>query len=150
MPEKTSSSSSVSAIIEAGDVRIPCSAVRIRYSRASGPGGQNVNKVNSRCELWVPVSQIVGLSESAARRLRQLTGFRLTIQDEIHIDAQQSRSRESNRQAAIERLRQLIFRALIEPKKRKKTRPTAGSQQRRLSGKKRRSEIKKGRSALYE
>jgi ribosome-associated protein len=74
----------------------------------------------------------------------------LTTQDEIHIDAQQSRSREMNRQAAIERLRQLIFQALIEPKKRKKTRPTVGSQQRRLSGKKRRSEIKKGRSGLYE
>lgn len=131
--------------IEVGLVRVPESAVRVQYSRASGPGGQNVNKVNSRCEIWVKVGAIDGLTDSARLRLRQMAGSRLTLADEIHLDAHERRSQVANREMALERLRELLLRAIVEPKKRKKTRPSYGSKKRRLESKRRRSEIKQGR-----
>jgi ribosome-associated protein len=137
-------------LIEVGNVRVAPACVRIQFSRASGPGGQNVNKVNSRCEVWLKVGDIVGMTLSAQSRLRTMAGSRLTLADEIHLDAHENRSQEQNRAAAIERLRELIVHAMIEPKKRKKTRPSYGSKQRRLECKKRRSDIKKGRSGGFE
>lgn len=100
--------------------------------------------------MWFSVQQMTGLNASAARRLRTMAGSCLTAEDEIHLDAQQSRSQEANRRAVLEKFRKLVLRALVEPKKRKQTRPSLGSQQRRLNGKKRRGEIKKGRAGVYE
>jgi len=136
------------AHIELGRVRVPVSVVRLQYSRASGPGGQNVNKVSSRCELWVRVGDVVGLSLAAQERLRTLAGSKLTQADEIHIACDESRSQEGNRSFAIERLRELLVTAIVEPKKRRKTKPSYGSKLRRLDGKKRRSSIKRGRQGL--
>lgn len=138
------------AAIELGRVRVPESALRVQFSRSSGPGGQNVNKVNSRCEIWVKVSDITGLTEGAQTRLRAMAGYRLTRADEIHVDAHEKRSQEQNRAEAIDRLRELLVKAVVEPKRRKKTKPSYGSKQRRLEGKKRRSEIKKGRGGGFE
>ncbi len=139
------------ALIEIGvRVRVPVSVVRLQYSRSSGPGGQNVNKVSSRCELWVGVGDIVGLTDSARTRLRAMAGSKLTQADEIHIASDESRGQEGNRSLAIERLRELILQAMHEPKKRRKTKPSYGSKQRRLEGKKRRSDIKRGRSGGFE
>jgi ribosome-associated protein len=134
------------ALIAISNVRVPSGAVRVQFSRASGPGGQNVNKVNSRCEAWLSVGGIEGMTESARTRLRSIAGSRLTASDEIHIDAHESRSQEQNRAAAIDRLREMIVHAMVEPKRRRKTRPTRGSKERRLDGKRRRSEVKRGRS----
>lgn len=133
------------AAIEVGGVRVPESAVRVQFSRASGPGGQNVNKVNSRVEMWVKLNAIDGLTDGAQIRLRQMCGSRLTQEDEIHLDAHERRSQVANRELALERLRELLLRAIVEPKKRKKTRPSYGAKKRRLESKRRRSEIKQGR-----
>ncbi len=139
-----------SAIIEIGKVRVPENAVRVQFSRSSGPGGQNVNKVNTRCEIWVKIGDITGLSIPAQIRLRNICGSRLTIEDEIHLDAHESRSQERNKELAIERLRELIVKSMIEPKKRHKTKPSYGAKQRRLASKKRRGEIKRGRSGNFD
>src|SRR5262245_20810165 len=91
----------------------------IQYSRSSGPGGQNVNKVNTRAQLSVRLGAIVGLSDRAMLRLRNLAGSRLTTDERIIISADGERSQERNREAVLDRLRQLIADARWEPKPRK-------------------------------
>ena len=126
-------------------VTAPASAVRWQFARSSGPGGQNVNKVNTKAEVWVPVASISGLTHRAIGRLRALAGRRLTLADEIHIAADTERSQESNRAAAQQRLRELLVEAIHEPKPRRKTRPSRASKQRRLDSKKHRARIKSDR-----
>jgi ribosome-associated protein len=126
-------------------VSVPESALRLQYSRSSGPGGQNVNKVNTRAQLWVPLATIAGLRDSAMHRLRTLAGHRLTIADELHLVAETERTQEGNRSAVLDRLRHLIAQAAREPKRRKKTKPSRGAKERRLKSKKTRSEIKSKR-----
>ncbi len=116
--------------------------LRLRYSRSGGPGGQNVNKVNTKCDLWMPVGAIRGLTERVVLRLRHLAGSRLTQDDEIHIAASTHRTQEQNRQAALDILRDLIVRARVEPKVRRKTKPSASSKRKRIDEKRRRGEIK--------
>jgi ribosome-associated protein len=123
-------------------VFVPESALRLQYSRSGGPGGQNVNKVNTRVQLWVPLAAITGLSENAMHRLRTLAGSRLTLAGELHIAAETERTQERNRQAVLDRLRELIESAAREPKKRRKTKPSRGAKERRLKGKRQRGEIK--------
>src|SRR5882757_9419630 len=102
-------------------VSVPESALRLQYSRSGGPGGQNVNKVNTRVQLWAPLAAITGLTENAMNRLRTLAGSRLTIAGELHIAAETERTQERNRQAVLDRLRELIGSAVKEPKRRRKT-----------------------------
>jgi ribosome-associated protein len=120
-------------------------ALRLQYSRSGGPGGQNVNKVNTRTQLWLPLADITGLTESALARLRTLAGSRLTAAGEIHIVAETERTQEGNRQAVLERLRHLVQQAVHEPRKRRKTKPSRGARERRIQGKKTRSQIKTNR-----
>ena len=141
----TPSESSSATIELAPGVSIPPGGLRIQFSRSGGPGGQNVNKVNSKAELWVNVGSIFGLTEVAKTRLRTLAGTRLTQLDEIHLRSETERSQESNREEVFQRLRDLILLARVEPKRRRKTKPSKGSKQRRLDSKKRRSEIKSNR-----
>jgi ribosome-associated protein len=126
-------------------VHVAASALRFQFARSGGPGGQNVNKLNTKAELWVPLAALVGLTDRAAARLRTLAGRRLTGNDEIHITAETERTQEGNRSAVLERLRQLLLQALHEPKARRKTKPTRGSRKRRLESKRRRSEVKSRR-----
>jgi ribosome-associated protein len=121
------------------------SDLRFQYARSSGPGGQNVNKVNTKAELWVPVAAIRGLREDAVRRLVTLAGKRLTRENEIHIAADTARTQESNRDAVMQRLRELLVQAMHRPKRRKPTKPSAGAKRRRLQEKKQRSETKSRR-----
>ena len=123
-------------------------AIRLQSARASGPGGQNVNKVNTRMELWLDLSQLTGLRESALARLQHMAGKRLTDAGLLHLSAGEHRSQEANRQALFDRLRTMIQQARIEPKVRRKTRPTKGSKQRRLEKKNRRSEVKSQRRSV--
>jgi ribosome-associated protein len=126
-------------------VRMPLSALRLQYARSRGPGGQNVNKVNTKTELWAPIDLIVGLSERAVQRLRQFAGKRLTAAGEIHIAADSHRTQEQNREAAFARLRELVAAAIHEPKARRKTKPSRAAKRRRLESKRHRGEIKAGR-----
>ena len=126
-------------------VRVPESALRFQYARSSGPGGQNVNKVNTKAELWVPLGAITGLNEGGLGRLRALAGKRLTTSGEIHVASDTHRTQEANRAAVLDRLRALVAAALREPKPRRKTRPSRASRQRRLDSKRKRSEVKSKR-----
>jgi ribosome-associated protein len=128
-------------------VRIPDSAMRFQFARSGGPGGQNVNKLNTKAELWVPLTSITGLSERAVERLKAIAGRRLTIAGEIHITSETERTQEGNRTAVLDRLRALLAAAAHEPKKRRKTKPSKASKRRRLESKRRKSEIKSGRRA---
>jgi ribosome-associated protein len=145
LPGRESQSAQSGRIEIAPGVTVAPGAVRIQFSRSGGPGGQNVNKVNSKAELWVHVGSIAGLTHRAMSRLRALAGTRLTGSDEIHLRAESQRSQEANREEVFDRLRQMILQARIEPKIRRKTKPSKAAKQRRLDSKRRRGEIKSNR-----
>jgi ribosome-associated protein len=113
-----------------------------RFIRASGPGGQNVNKLSSAVQLRFDVRHSPSLPADVRERLERLAGNRLTRTGVLVIIAQRHRTQERNRADALERLRELIRRAAVAPVPRKATRPTAGARERRLDSKKRRSRIK--------
>jgi ribosome-associated protein len=123
-------------------VRAPAAAVRFQFARSGGPGGQNVNKVNSKAELWVHLDSITGLNAGARARLTELAGRRLTIAGELHLISETERGQEGNRAAVMQRLREMIVRARVEPKLRRKTKPSRRAKAKRLEGKKRRGVIK--------
>jgi ribosome-associated protein len=117
-------------------------AVRLQFARSSGPGGQNVNKLNTKAELWVEISALTGMPEAAKLRLIALAGAMVTAAGEIHVTSDTHRSQERNRGNVLEKLRRLVLAAMVKPKPRHKTRPTAGSRRRRLEQKRHRGEIK--------
>lgn len=127
-------------------VAIPEGEYALSYVRSPGPGGQNVNKVASACELRFHVAATSLLDEAGKQRLRTLAGRRLTQSDEIVIEAHRHRGQEANRRDAIERLVQLITQARHVPKPRKKTRPSRAAKARRLDGKRQRKDLKRLRS----
>lgn len=121
---------------------VPETAVRLQFARGSGPGGQNVNKVNTKAELWVELNALrAKMTHGAIERLKLLCGSRLTDVGEIHLSSHSSRSQEANKHEVFDRLREMIIAARVEPKKRKKTKPSRAAKQRRLDSKKRRSQI---------
>lgn len=123
-------------------VLIPESELSFAFMRASGPGGQNVNKVASAVQLRFDLAANASLNESVKQRLRALAGRRLTADGAILITARNHRTQERNRAEALERLRELMQRALIEPSARRATRPSRASKLERLAGKAHRSRRK--------
>lgn len=124
---------------------IPDTDLSFAFIRASGPGGQNVNKVSSAVQLRFDMAGTTVLSDAVKSRLRALAGRRLTDDGAILITARNQRSQDHNRREALERLAELIRNALIVPKTRKATKPTRASRERRLEGKTRTQQTKRAR-----
>ena len=123
--------------------------LEIGFVRASGPGGQNVNKLSTAAQLRFDTRRIA-LPDDARARLNGLAGHRMTKDGVIFIHAQRFRTQERNRADAIDRLLEMLREALIRPVPRRATQPTFGSKQRRLEGKKRRGDVKAKRTARFD
>jgi ribosome-associated protein len=130
--------------VRAGVV-VPAEAFEMRAVRARGPGGQNVNKVASKVELRVDMTRIVGLDAEARTRLRALARSLLDAEGRLRVTSQRTRDQKRNLDDARDKLRALVLRALERPLKRRDTRPTRASVERRLRDKKRRSRLKSER-----
>ncbi|MDH3195959.1 MAG: alternative ribosome rescue aminoacyl-tRNA hydrolase ArfB [Hyphomicrobiales bacterium] len=118
--------------------RVDSGEIRFAFVRASGPGGQNVNKVSSAVQLRFDVRASASLRPAVKTRLQRLAGARLTKDGVIVIQADRYRTQERNRQDALDRLAALIGQAQVEPKKRRPTKPSRAEKLRRLTAKKQR------------
>jgi ribosome-associated protein len=133
-------------LIVSPEISIPDEELEWKFIRSSGPGGQNVNKVASAVQLRFLLPLNTSLPVPARNRLRHLAGQKMVDDGTILFSARSERSQEQNRRAALERLAALIRSALVEPKIRKKTRPTRASKERRIDSKKHRASTKQQRS----
>lgn len=127
-------------------IHIDENELRFEYIRASGPGGQNVNKVATAVQMRFDV-RASSLPDEVKIRLIHLAGKRITSEGVLVIEAKQYRTQEQNREDAIWRLTELVRKSAVKPKKRTKTKPTAASKEKRLKSKKVRGEIKRLRSS---
>jgi len=129
---------------------LPPEELRVSFARSGGPGGQNVNKVASKAVLRFSVRESHSLSDGQRHLLLRRLGGRLTTEGELVIHASRHREQARNVEDARERLAETLRGALVEPKKRKNTRPTRGSQRRRLESKRRRGQVKADRRRKHE
>jgi ribosome-associated protein len=124
-------------------VRVPAHALHVRAVRASGPGGQNVNKVATKIDLRVDLGAVEGLSDEARVRLQWLARHRLDAEGRLVVTSQVTRNQARNLEDARDKVRGLVTAALVTPRARRASRPTAASRERRLSVKKQRASVKR-------
>jgi ribosome-associated protein len=129
------------------DVRLPEEALSESFLAATGPGGQNVNKVATACQLRADVFQL-RLAPEVYERLKTIAGSRMTVAGELLITARRFRTQEANRADARARLAEMIARAHIAPKKRKATRPSRAAKAKRVDSKKQRGTVKAARGKV--
>lgn len=137
--------------LDLGDgILVPAQLLRGVTSRAGGPGGQNVNKVETRVEAVWDLDGSAAFSDAQKARIRSELQTRVGADGSIRVVSQRHRSQARNREAAIERLRELVAESLRPRRKRRATRPTQASQESRMQSKRRRAETKRGRRSLPE
>jgi ribosome-associated protein len=129
-------------------VTVPASALTFRATRSAGPGGQNVNKVASKVELRVELGRISGLTPDARARLLVLCSGRRDREGRLVVTSQRTRDQHLNLEDAREKIRDVVARALVAPRRRRPTRATAGARERRLAGKRRDASVKRQRTAV--
>ena len=139
-----------SALRVGSRVVVPPHAMEVSATRASGPGGQNVNKVSSKVELRVDLAQIEGMPTEARARLRALVANKLDAEGRLFLTSQKERDQPRNLEDCREKLRALIERAMVRPKARRPTKPTRGSVERRIEAKKRVGQKKADRRGGYD
>ena len=131
-----------------GAISIDEGEIHLQFIRASGPGGQNVNKVATAVQLRLDVAHSPSLPEAVRGRLTHLAGKRMTKDGYLLVDARRFRTQEKNRKDAVDRFIRLVRKAAEKPKPRFKTKPTRLSREQRLETKHKRSEIKQARKAF--
>ena len=134
------------AIVVTDSVRVPAHAITMHAVRASGPGGQHVQKVATKVDLRVDLQAVEGLAEAARARLAVLCRHRVDADGRLMVTSQLTRNQARNLEDAREKVRALVAAALREPRRRKKSRPPAGAKERRLEAKKHRAALKRERA----
>ncbi|MGA2448765.1 MAG: alternative ribosome rescue aminoacyl-tRNA hydrolase ArfB [Polyangiaceae bacterium] len=129
-------------ILIRADVVVPPQAMEVHAVRSSGPGGQNVNKVASKVELRVDLTQVVGLDAGVLGRLRALAAGLLDAEGRLLVTSQRTRDQRANLEDAKDKIRALIAAALVRPRSRRNTKPSRASVERRIADKKRRARVK--------
>jgi ribosome-associated protein len=137
-------------LVVAPGVVVPAHAITVTAVRSSGPGGQNVNKVSSRVEVRVALDRVPGLSDAARARLRAAAGRRVLADGVLLVSSQRTRDQHRNLEDARARIAELVAAALPEPVRRRPTRPSRASGERRIQEKKRRAATKRIRGARGE